>query len=67
MTLNTNPREEQLPRFRHSWTDKRRTRLTSKCLSCSAVVASGMDELSLLTLEQQHVCEPQPNSESGDL
>lgn len=67
MELKYGDQQSQPLRFKHIWSDARKTRLTSVCLSCSAIIAAGLDELSLIRAEQQHVCEPHQGNESGDL
>lgn len=43
--------------YRHSWTAQPGGGLDSTCMKCSTVVATDMDELSLLVAEQAHVCQ----------
>lgn len=42
--------------YRHSWTERRGGGLDSTCMNCSTLVATNMDELSLLVVEQTHIC-----------
>jgi hypothetical protein len=42
--------------YKHSWTAKRGGGLDSTCTKCCSLVASNMDELSLLVIEHLHIC-----------
>jgi hypothetical protein len=52
--------------FKHTWADDRKVGLNSMCMRCSAVIATNMDELSLLAVEQMHVCIEQYRKELPD-
>jgi len=54
---NRAPDSGPRPHYRHSWTTRPGGGLDSTCTKCSTVVATNMDELFLLLVEQSHVCE----------
>jgi len=54
--------EATLPQFKHFWTDRQRSGLSSTCCQCSAVIATNTDELALLSLERAHVCRQQTSN-----
>jgi hypothetical protein len=53
-TVNRRPEKQ----YRHSWTTRQGGGLDSMCMTCSTIVATSMDELSLLVVEQTHICRP---------
>lgn len=53
---NPSPARSAFVQFKHSWTDARKISLSSTCLSCSAVIATNTDEISLLVAEHGHTC-----------
>src|SRR5882757_3074999 len=42
--------------YRHSWTARQGAGLDSRCMKCSTIIATNMDELSLLVVERTHIC-----------
>jgi hypothetical protein len=42
--------------YRHSWTTRQGGGLDSTCMKCSTIIATNMDELSLLVVERTHLC-----------
>jgi hypothetical protein len=51
-TVNRRPEVQ----YRHSWTTRPGGGLDSTCMKCATIIATNMDELSLLVAEQAHIC-----------